>query len=140
MSQNIVFRGFVASAVVSFPVGALLFRLLPGWSGFVHDLGVGGAWTLLIVSHLIYSLVISFATFLFLTILGKFNHQGSVSGAAVSAAITVIIANIATVWYSIDFGGALGFSLWIAWMAWVVNFFVFLSMKFFNHPRAAKRL
>lgn len=136
MSKSLVLRGFVASAIVSFPVGAVVFRLLPGWRGFVGDLGVSGAWTLLIVSHLIYSLVIGLATLIFFALLEKLKYQGSVFGAAVSAAVAVTIANLATVWYSIDFGGAIGFSLWIAWMTWVVNFVVFLSMKLLNNPRA----
>jgi len=132
MSKNILFRGFVASAIVTLSVGPIVFRLLPGWSGFVNDLGVSGAWTLLIVSHLIYSLVIGLATYLFLAILQKLQYQGSVFGAGLSAAITVTIANMATVWYSIDFGGAFGFSLWIAWMSWMIHFVVFLSMKGFR--------
>lgn len=129
MTPNVVFRGFITSVAVTFPVGAIVFRLLPGWSGLVRDLGAGGAWTLLIVSHLIYCLVIGLATFLFLTLLDRFKYRGSVLGAGLSAAITVTIVNLATVWYSVDFGGAFVFSLWVAWVALIVNFVVYLSIK-----------
>ncbi|MBI3803857.1 MAG: hypothetical protein HY282_08865 [Nitrospirae bacterium] len=139
MTGNFVFRGFVTSAVVTLPVGAIVFRLLPGWNGLVGDLGESGAWTLLIVSHLIYSLVIGLATYGFLTALEKFNYQGSVFGAGLSAAVTVTLANVATVWYSVDFGGAFVFSLWIAWMAWVVNFLVFLGVRLLDRSSQPKR-
>ncbi|TAJ98319.1 MAG: hypothetical protein EPO39_18540 [Candidatus Manganitrophaceae bacterium] len=138
MTPNIVLRGFVTSAVVTLAVGTPVFRLLPGWSGLVSELGESGAWTLLIVSHLIYSLVIGLATYLFLTILEKFNYQGSLFGAGLSAAITVTIVNVATVWYSIDFGGALVFSLWVAWMALMVHFIVFLAITLLHKQRRPK--
>lgn len=138
MAQNIVLRGFIASALVTLLVGAISFRLLPGWSDLVSELGESGAWTLLVVSHFIYSLVIGLATYLFLTILEKFNYQGSPFGAGLSAAITVTIANMATVWYSVDFGGAFVFSLWVAWIALIVNFVVFLIVKLATSRRESK--
>lgn len=127
MNKNIVFRGVIASLLVALPLGMIVVRLLPGWSGLVRDLGAGGAWTVLVVSQLIYAWVIGIATFAFLKLLEKLNSQGSVFGAGLSAAVTVTIVNILSVWRSVDFGGYLIFGS--AWVAWVVNYLVFLSMK-----------
>ncbi len=138
MNGDIPFRGLVVSAIVTFAVGAIAFRLLPGWSGLVGELGESGAWILLVVSHLIYGFVIGLATYLFLSFLNRFSYHGSVFGAGLSAGITVLLANMATVWYSFDFGGPFVFSIWIAWVAWIVNFVVFLLTKLLTHSRPSK--
>jgi ABC-type Co2+ transport system permease subunit len=115
------------------PVGVMVVRLLPGWSNLVRDLGAGGAWTVLIISQFIYAWVIGIATFAFLKLLEKLDSQGSVFGAGLSAAITVTVVNILSVWRSVDFGGYLIFGS--AWVTWVVNYLIFLLMKVLDRSR-----
>ncbi len=136
MNKGFVFRGYVASLVVTGVVGAIVFRFLPGWSALVSEVGVKSAWAVLVVFHLIYLLVIGAATFIFLTLLEKFKYQGSVFSAGLSAAITVATVNILSSGDAIHFGGFLVFSLWVAWLTWVVNFVVFLLMKWVMARRA----
>lgn len=137
MNKN-TFRGFVACLVVTGPMGIVVSTLLPGWRGLINDLGVKGAWLLLVVSHLIYGLVIGVATILFFTVLEKFKYHGTVFVAGLSAAVTVTIANVATLWYSINFGGFSIFTLWLVWLTWAVNFVVFLSTRLLNPSSVAK--
>lgn len=136
MNNGFVFRGYVASLIGAGVVGAVVFRFLPGWSGLVSEVGAGGAWTVLVVFHLIYTLLIGVATFIFLTILEKYKYQGSVFGAGLAAAVTVTIVNILSGEDGINFGGFLVFSLWLVWLTWVVNFVVFLLMKWVMARRA----
>lgn len=131
MKEELAFRGAVVSVVVTGSVGPIVLRLLPGWSGLVAELGGAGAWTLSVVSHLIYALVIGINTYLFLRLLQKLNHRGSLAGAGLSAAVTATLVNIASLWKSVAFG-FFAFSLFIAWLSWIVNFAVFLSMKAFR--------
>ena len=133
MNKDFVFRGFIASVAITGSVGAAAFLFLPGWSALVTDVGVKGAWSVLVISHLIYSALIGIATFVFLKILEKMKYQGSVFGAGLSAAVTVTIVNIVSSGESIQFGGFLIFSLWLVWLTWVVNFVVFLSIKLVDH-------
>ena len=133
MNKDSVFRGFVASLLVTGSVGALVFRLLPGWNVLVTDVGARGAWGVLVIFHLIYSLVIGVATFIFLKILERFQYRGSVFGAGLSAAITITTVDIISGGDSIDFGGFFIFALWWVWLTWVVNFLVFLSITLLNH-------
>jgi hypothetical protein len=96
MKKDLIFHAFVASLVATGGVGAIVFLLLPGWSVLVGDVGVKGAWGVLMIFHLIYSVVVGFATFLFLKILEKYKYQGSVLGAGLSAAVTITLVNVAT--------------------------------------------
>lgn len=137
MNQGFVFRGYVASLIGTGVVGAVVFRLLPGWRGLVSEVGLKSAWTVLVVFHLIYILVIGVATFVFLTILEKYKYRGSVFGAGLSAAVTVTIVNVVSSGDAIQFGGVLVFSLWLVWLTWVVNFVVFLLIKFLVGSRVA---
>lgn len=132
MNKNIVFRGSVASILVTLPAGMIVLRLLPGWDGLVRNLGAGGAWTVAFVSQLIYGWVIGIATFAFLKLLEKLKYQGSVFGAGLSAAFSVTIINILSIRFSVDFGVALVF--WLAWVNWAVHYVIFLSMKLLNRP------
>jgi hypothetical protein len=133
VKKDLIFHAFVASLLATGAVGAIVFLLLPGWSVLVRDVGLKGAWGVLIVFHLIYGVVIGFATFVFLKILEKYKSPGSVAGVGLSAAVTVTIVHIVTGSDAIQFGGFLLFSLWVVWLTWVINFVVFLSMKVFNN-------
>jgi len=130
MNKNVLFRGFVVSVLITLPIGVIVLRLLPGWDSLVRDVGASGAWTVALVSQLIYAWVIGIATFVFLMLLEKLNQQGTIFGAGLSAAATVTIINILSIAFSVDFGIAL--VLWLAWVNWAVNYLVFLAMRFLN--------
>lgn len=139
MNKNFVLRGLIVSVLVPGPVGIVVFRFFANWNGLVSDVGVSGAWGIVIVTHLIYSLVIGIATFIFLTLLEKMNYEGSVFGAGLSAAISVTIVNIISNRSSIDFGNFIVLALWVAWVTWVVNFVVYLLIKLLNRQPDVKR-
>src|SRR5687767_13246054 len=113
MNKGVVLRGYVASILVTGSVGAIVFLFLPSWGVLVSDVGAKGAWTVLVVFHLIYSLVIGVATFLFLTLVQKYQFQASVFGAGLSAAITVTLVNVLSAGEAVNFGGFFVFSLWL---------------------------
>lgn len=138
MNKNVVLRGLIVSVLVPGPVGIIVFLLFANWSVLVNDVGVSGAWGVLVVSHLIYSAVIGTATFIFLTLLEKLNYEGSVFGAGLSAAITVTIVNIVSSRSSVDFGNFIILVLWVAWVTWAVNFVVFLFVKLLSRQPTAK--
>jgi hypothetical protein len=133
MNKDVIFRGFVTSLLVTGSVGAVIFLFLPSWTALVRDVGLKGAWGVLIIFHLIYSLLIGISTFVFLKILEKLKYQGSVFGAGLSAAVTVTIVNIVSSGESINFGGFFVFALWLVWLTWVMNFVIFLSIKLLHH-------
>lgn len=130
MNKNVISRGFIASLLATLSVGMIVLRFLPGWDDLVRNLGAGGAWTVAFVSQLIYAWVNGIATFAFLKLLEKLNHQGSVFAAGLSAALSVTIINILSIRFSVDFGVALVF--WLAWVNWAVHYLVFLATKLLN--------
>ena len=133
MNKDFVFRGFVASLVATGSIGAGVFLFLPSWSTLVAEVGVKGAWGVLVIFHFVYTVLIGIATLVFLKVIEKFKYQGSVVGAGLSAAVTVTIINVVSSGESINFGGFFVFSLWLVLLTWVVNFVVFLSIKLLYH-------